>query len=406
MFLAGSRYVSQWLNLSATTISSMDLYMEGSPIDRAVFLFLIAASVVVLLQRKLNWSEIIKNNPWIWLYFLYALISIFWSDYPFVSFKRWIKTLGTVSIALIILTEERPYEAFGVILRRLAFLLLPFSVLFIKYYPNLGRGYTVSGMAMYTGVTFQKNSLGEICLIFGIYFCWNLLFKRREEIELGSRLHFSIYLIFLPMIAWLLYMANSATSLVCLVVAICFFLASRVPAVVREPRRIIAITITFFVLFGVLELFFDMTGAVIAMLGRDQNLTSRVPIWNELLAMVKNPIIGVGYEIFWAGERMTQLWEKIGADITNSHNGYLDIYLNIGIVGLCLMLISIVAGVTKAIRHLNHEYAYAILRILLIIVVVLQNWTEATFKPLSNMFVLLLVGILEVPGSKNDQEEQ
>jgi O-antigen ligase len=141
------------------------------------------------------------------------------------------------------------------------------------------------------------------------------------------------------------------------------------------------------------------------MLGRRPDLTDRMPVWEELLATVKDPILGVGYEVFWAGERMEQLWKILDARIITAHNGYLDIYLSIGIVGLFLMLMNIIAGATKAIKHLNHEYAYAMLRISLIIVVVLENWTESTFKPVTNMFVLFLVAILEVPHVKSDQKQ-
>ena len=198
MFLAGSRYVSQWLNLSAP-LSSADTYLEGSPVNRAVFLSLILAGAIILLRRRLNWDELLKQNIWIWLFFLFGLISILWSDYPFVSFKRLIKALGNVIMAMVILTEQRPYKAIGVILRRFAFLLLPLSVLFIKYYPELGRVYRHDGGGMFTGVAGQKNGLGAICLLSGIYFSWNLLLNCREGAKSGQRLHYSIYLIILPM---------------------------------------------------------------------------------------------------------------------------------------------------------------------------------------------------------------
>ena len=51
-------------------------------------------------------------------------MSIAWTDEPFVLFKRWIKDLGNPIMALVILTEQRPYEAVGAILRRLGFFCL------------------------------------------------------------------------------------------------------------------------------------------------------------------------------------------------------------------------------------------------------------------------------------------
>ena len=131
IFLAGSRYFSSWLGFSPP----VDNLTEGSPIDRAVFFSLIVAGAYILSRRKIDWQRLISQNIWIVLYFLYCFFSIAWSEEPFIIFKRWIKELGIPIMALVVLTDHRPYEAIVVILRRFSFLLLPVSVLFIKYYP-------------------------------------------------------------------------------------------------------------------------------------------------------------------------------------------------------------------------------------------------------------------------------
>ena len=395
MLLAGSRYVSQWLDLGAPVISA-DAYLDGSPVDRAVFSILILGGIIVLVRRRLNWSELFKKNVWIWLFFVFGAISILWSDYPFVSFKRWFKALGNVIMVLIILTEERPYMALGVILRRFAFLLLPLSVLFIKYYPDLGRAYHVSGKAMYTGVAGQKNGLGNICLLSGIYFSWNLLLNRLGEVKSGRPLHLSVYLLILPMLIWLFYMANSATPLACMIVAVLLFIVARQPSVAREPRKIMTICLGCIVLFGILELPFDVKDTVITMLGRRPDLTTRVPMWEGLLEMVENPIIGFGYESFWLGARKMIAAERF-AETIQAHNGYLQLYLDLGIIGLFLLLGWFLSGLNKVSHHLSNDYPAAILKLCFIVVVALYNWTEATFYGVSNMWMLLLLGVMYTP---------
>ena len=62
-------------------------------------------------------------------------------DYPDVAFKRWIKSLGDFVMVQIILTDRDRYAAIKRALPFMAFLLMPLSVLFIKFYPDLGRGY-------------------------------------------------------------------------------------------------------------------------------------------------------------------------------------------------------------------------------------------------------------------------
>lgn len=393
MFFAGSREFSLWLELrSAGSIT------EGNAYDRAIYTLLLAAGVIVLMRRRLKWQEIFSQNAWVWLYFVFGVLSFFWSDYPFVSFKRWIKAFGNVVMVLIILTEERPYEAFGAIIRRFAFLLLPLSVLFIKYYPNLGKTYHFSsGMPMYTGVASGKTGLGQICLLSGIYFTWNLLFNRWEKIELDRKLHFSIYFIILLIIAWLLYMANTRTSLVCLLVAICLLLIGRQPVMALKPRRILTFCITCVVLYGIMDLAFDVERTIITMLGRRPDLTTRVPMWDDLLSMAKDPIFGFGFEGFWLGARRQIMIERWSIGM-NAHNGYLEMYLNLGLIGLCFILGWTVSGLMKVWNQLVVEYPTALLRLSFIVVILLFNWTEATFYGASCMWMIFLLGIIDVPG--------
>lgn len=393
MVIAGSRFVSHWLNLVPPM--SVDAYFDGSPVDRAVFSILMLVGITILVRRRLNWSELFRKNAWIWLFFVFGAISILWSDYPFVAFKRWVKALGNVIMVLIILTEERPYAALGVILRRFSFLLLPLSVLFIKYFPDLGRAYHM-GQPMFTGVSMQKNGLGAICLLSGIYFSWNLLLSRSALYASGKRLHYSVYFIILPMLAWLFYMANSATSLACLIVALCLFTVARQPAMVSKPKRILYLGIACVVLYGIMEFAFDVKDTVISMLGRRPDLTTRVPMWEDLLTMVKNPLIGFGYESFWLGPRQQIVIERWGLS-GNAHNGYLQMYLDLGYIGLFFVVAWILSGLRNVAREFIIDYPVAVLRFCFIVVVCLYNYTETTFNGVSNIWIIFLLGIMDIP---------
>ncbi len=402
MILAGSRYVSQWLNLGAPVEMTTDVYLEGSPMDRAGFLILIIVGALILYKRHLNWRMLFRKNIFIWLYFIFGAVSIIWSDYSFISLKRLVKALGNVIMALIILTEQRPDEAIGAILRRLAFLLLPLSVLFIMYYPNLGREYHVTGAQMFTGATLKKNSLGALCLISGIYFGWNLLVNTQRGIGSGNKLHFLIYLTIIPMIVWLLYMANSATSTAIMAIAICLFLLSRIRVMARKPRMIFNFSLAAISVFLVLEATIGLTTLIVVnILGRDTTLTTRVPMWYGLLKMAGNPIVGVGYDSFWLGARLEALWQAYGK-LIQAHNGYLEVYLNLGLIGLSLILINIISGLIKVQKQLHVEYPFAILRLTLIVVVAIYNWTEATFYGVNNMWLLQFLGILDMSGQQKE----
>ena len=397
MFFAASRNLSHWLNLGAP-VDSVDAYLEGSPVDRIVFALLMIAGVLVLFRRRLSWGHLLAHNWWIWLYFLFGGFSILWSDYPDVSFKRLVKATGNVIMALVVLTEKRPYEAAGVLLRRLAYVLVPLSILFIKYYPALGRTYhRWTDEAMFTGAAWNKNGLGRICLLAGIYFCWSLFRRWNKRADSGRRLSVGLDLVFLGMISWLLSMANSATALACLVLAASMLLASGLPSVAREPSRIMVLGVAAVCAFGVLEVTLGLSESVVMLLGRDPTLTTRVLMWEELRAMAGNPLVGVGFESFWLGGRLEAVWAQYSG-IKQAHNGYLDLYLNLGLIGVALLVGSMLSGLLKVRSHLSKDYPAAILRLCFIVTVALYNYAEATFYGVNSMWVLLLLGIMDVSG--------
>lgn len=399
MFLAGSRGVSQWLN-PRDRFTSPEAYLDGSPLDAVVILFLILAAVILLAKRRINWVELLKNNHWIWLYFLFGLLSIFWSDYPFISFKRWVKASGTLIMALIIMTDQQPCKAIEIVLRRLMFSMLPLSVLFIKYYPELGREY-IWGKTMYTGVATQKNGLGQLCLMSGIYFMYFYWHKLQGHWNGRNRAGNQDLLINVALVAmsiWLLYMSESATSLVCIGIAAGLFMISRMQSITEKPDRIVVVIALTIFFLGAVEIVFDVSDSLLSILGRDPTLTTRVPMWNGLLALAQNPLWGSGYESFWLGDRLRLLWKTYGS-LIHAHNGYLETYLNLGVIGLILLAGCILSGIRKIREYLNVDYSFAIVQLCFVIIVSTYNITEATFHGVNNMWLLFFWGIMDMQGS-------
>lgn len=391
MFFAGTRFLAAWLGIGGGT--DLD---EGNPINAACFFLLIVAGVIVLFRRKIDWAALFTRNTWICLYLLYCGVSIVWSDYSFIALKRWMKDLGNPIMVLVILTEEHPYKAMGLVLRRLAYLWLPLSLLFNKYYPAWSRQYASQGGLMLSGVSGQKNGLGAICLISGIYFVWNFLLNRKEGSRLVER-HSINDFILLGMAAWLLYQANSATSLGCLVVAMGLLVLSKTRFMVERPRAIIGLLMTTAFLYFLLDVTLGITDTVAETLGRDSTLTNRTNIWQAVKEFHTNPVLGAGYQSFWAGDRLQMLWARIGGNIQQSHNGYLEQYLNLGYVGVAFIGIIMLRGLLKVQRQLRVDYPAAVLSLCLIVSALLYNYTEASFYGLNNMWVLTLFAIIEVP---------
>jgi O-antigen ligase len=394
MFFAGTREFSQWFNIGGGA-KIQDVYLEGNLIDQPVYFFLMLIGAAIVFRRRPNLGQLLVQNSWIWLFFLFGGLSIIWSDYPLVSFKRLIKAMGTLVMASVILTEKHPYEAFGDVLRRLAILTIPLSVILCKYYPEFGRR-TFHDSWTYTGMAMGKNGLGQLCILSGFYFLWSLLFSDHCRCKSENHKQKLLSYLFLGMIAWLLYMANSATSLACIVVAACIFMVSRQPTFIQKPRRIITFGIVCICVLVIVNSALDVKGIVLTMLERRPDLTTRVPMWEELIKMNTNPLFGVGYESFWLGNRLNYLLEKFGG-LHQAHNGYLEIYLNLGLIGLFLMVSILISGLLKVRKQLTADYQAAIMRLSIIVMVALYNWTEAAFNGTNNIWLLLFVAVVDIP---------
>lgn len=391
MFLAGTRYLSAWLNLSGP--SSIDSYSEGSPVDRLVFLIIIVWGSIVLYRRRLRWSQLLASNWLLVAYLLFCLSSVLWTDEPWVLLKRWAKDLGNPIMALIMLTERRPYNAVARTLRRLSFVTLPLSIVFIRYYPELGRGYKVDGSPMYTGVGNDKNALGMICLIAGIYYFWHFLHRRSDVSTSWQRLGDGV---FICVIVYLLRLADSQTSTACLILSVGLLLLAKVTWIAQKPTRVLWILLCAVVVGGGLEYTIHLRDSVFAMMGRDPSLTNRVELWDVVRPLQVNSLVGSGFMSFWAGERMEVIWSRLGTSVNQAHNGYLEQYLNLGYVGVSFIVLMILSGLWNAKRMLELEPAQGVLWLCFVSTAVLYNVTEASFYGLNNIWVLFLLSCIDV----------
>ena len=403
LFINCSRPASLWLEAFGlrgfSVARTAQVYVEGSPVDAAVFSFLLIAGFIVLAHRTQQLIPLFGRMVPILLFFLYCALSILWADHPLVAFKHWNKGIGDLVMVLVVLTDPEPAAAFKRVLSRVGFVLLPLSILFIKYYPSLGRSFTPLGFTMYSGVTMQKNTLGVICLIFGLGFLWRFLAVYRDR-EVARRTQLLIaYGIILAMTLWLLRMSNSMTSISCFVMASALLVLANRPMMTRRPA-VVHILVAAMVGFSLFALFFDTSGDIIKDLGRNPTLTGRTAIWNAVLPLAGNPLIGTGYESFWVGKRLEEFWsQNDGAlnGITEAHNGYLELYLNLGWIGVALLAGVIVLGYPKVIATLRADPQAGSIGLAFFVSEIVYNYTEAGFRMMFPLWIFFLLAVLGIP---------
>ena len=395
MVIICSRQPSEWLNVFGLHLGAASLD-EGSPVDACVYFVLIAAGAYVLRKRRVQLSEIIRNNQWLTIFFVYCFLAILWSDVPFVAFKRWIKVLGHPIMALIVLTEPDPGEALIRLMKRCAYVIVPVSILFIKYYPQWGRGFDFwTGAGFNTGITTNKNALGADCLILGYFFVWHLLETWQLERNRERRNELLLTTGFLVGIWWLFSRAHSSTSLVSCVlgISVMAFLGLRFV----ERRLIGTYLVCAAIVFGLAQSIFDVWGQFLQFLGKDETLTDRTAVWHDALQIPINRFLGAGFESFWLGDRLKVMWEKWAFHPNQAHNGYIETYLNLGLVGLFLLIALLIATFWKTRHELFTNFQVGRFRLGFLVAVIAYNWTEAAFKNISSLWFVFYIIAIDYP---------
>jgi O-antigen ligase len=400
IFIVGSRPVSLWFGLGKQWVRPEDI-AEGSPLDRYIFIVLIALGLMVLHRRRIIWSEILASNRVLFIFFLYCGISVTWSEYPFVSFKRWVKDFGNVVMVLIILSDKYPAKATKAVLARFTYIAIPLSVLFIKYFPDFGRYYNRwTYNVTYCGIGTEKNSLGLIVLTGGLYLFWDFIETRTTGESGTDWSELAIRIVLSLMGGWLLAISNSATALVCLILGAGTIYMMRLPLARRQVRHLGTYSLAAISLILLIYFAPTILGSFTGIVGRNTTFTGRTNIWAGLLQESTNPIIGTGYQSFWTLDMRERY------DVNSAHNGYLETYLSGGWIGVCLLIAMIVSAGRKMKGELLTGNSYSFLLFSFIITAVYYNLTEAMFGGLSLIWITFLLAALTYPGPHSEEKEE
>jgi exopolysaccharide production protein ExoQ len=391
MLMIASRSLGGWFGMTEGNDS-------GSSLDRLVLSGLSIAGIVVLSRRRFDWSGTLRRHRWLLVLLTYMFISTFWSDITFIALKRWIREVIVVIMALVIMSEANPRRALESVLRRSAYVLIPFSFMLIKYYPALGRQYgRWSGIEMWTGVTAQKNGLGRLCMISVFFLLCSLYqwWRERASVRVSYQPWADISVLLIALV--LFKGADSSTSLASLVVGVATFLGLCLFQKLKlmAPKTCLLALMILLIGFGVSAPFLGGSNVAIfsSSLGRDETLTGRTEVWAAVLPVVKqHPLLGSGFGSFWTDARR-QLYE-----IPTAHNGYLDILLELGAVGLAFCTMWLLSCARQLHRALSQDYDWASIAICFLIMGLVYNNTESALNSLTeHMTAVVVLTSLVVP---------
>lgn len=396
VFIIGTRLPSQWLGVPLGQMA--ENMQEGNALDRNIYSLLILLALGILLARSFEWRKFCLANVALTVLLSFGLLSALWSDFPFIAFKRWFRDLGTYLVIPVVLSDPRRFEAVRMLLRRLYFLMIPLCLLLNKYFSEMAKEYDPwTGQGYFVGATTSKNMLGVLCLVSGLYFFWDTLRRWSDRKERQTRWIICVNVALFAITLRVISDASSATSSVCLMLGCLVIAAAHSTIVKRRPALLTVLIPTGICLYLVLDFGFavDIIALVSEAVGRNPDLTGRTHIWSVVLGMSTNPYVGAGYESFWLGPRLQWLWEQIGA-VNHAHNGYLEVYLNLGFVGLSITVWFIIGSYRIICRRLKYSASLGSLSLALWTVLLFYNVTESAFRG-HLLWVIFLLEVIAVP---------
>jgi exopolysaccharide production protein ExoQ len=396
LLIAGSRSVSLWFQ-PQMTIDSAAQFAEANPLNDVVLSLLLGAGLLVLVRRGQRVTRLLRTNGPVILFFLYCGLSVLWSEFPGVAFRHWLRSLGDPVMVLVVLTEADLGAALATLIKRMAFVLIPLSVLLIKYFPELGREYNYwTFLPSYCGVAWNKNSLGLLCLTSGLGSLWCFLSVYRDQRGRERLRRMLAHAAILLMIFWMFWMADSVTSSCCFLLTAGLMVITSLFPSARKPG-VLSFLMAAVVCVPLFALFSGMGGGLVEDLGRNPTLTGRTVIWKVVLSVSGNPLLGTGFESFWLPDRLQTIWQWTMSGLQEAHNGYLEVYLNLGWVGVALLATLIVKGYRNVMAWLRRDPALGTLMLAFFVAPVIYSLTEAGFRMMNLSWITFLLVAVATP---------
>jgi exopolysaccharide production protein ExoQ len=308
---------------------------DGDPRAQIFILFCYLVVFAIALSH-LRWAVVaIRRNPAILALVALGFASVFWAESPDIVFRRMVAVAGTTLFGVVVAIRLSFYEQlklFRWMNRSIACVTLvltavsPHSVL-----AAVGEGLAVRGIFMH------KNHAGA-AMALGFLMEW--YFKETTPLAKLVR-RIALFVFFVLLVA-----ANSATSLIAVIATIMVVSSFNF----LHVRLRIPLPLIFALVLVAAGSALALQDVVLQALGRNSDLTGRTELWSFVIDMIaKRPMLGYGFSGFWMGASQETLdaQNQLGWNPIYAHNGYLEILLSLGFVGLILMAYILGSGLKR-----------------------------------------------------------
>ena len=362
-----------------------DSTLVTAPDDRRLTYLSLAVYAIagaLVLKRRTAVLDLMARNKLLFALVGLALLSVAWSASPATTAWRAFALALTSVLGVYLATAFSTRELAGLLAWVLLAILAASAALAVLR-PALGLDH-LRGDA-WRGVFTTKNELGRIAVLAAAI--WTV-----RAITRNGRLPVAVGAVGFSLIA----LARSGSKTGALVLAALAVLIVLLP--VLRAHWSIAVPAAMLVAAGGVLGFHYLAGhsdAALNTVGGDSTLTGRSEIWAAVWTMISaHPWLGYGFGAFWRGfdGPSAQVWATVGATPPHSHNGVLDLWLDLGLAGVALMAGSFLVTAGRAVRALRESWSVeAAFPAAILAFLVLFNLTESSLLKQHSVFWVLYV---------------
>ena len=261
------------------------------------------------------------------------------------------------------------------------------------------------------GITGQKNEMGQLSALFVLALLvapgWQD--GRRKWLALGAAL---------GVVA--LGLSRSSTSVVALMAALGVLATYRfVHLGYRRPAWALcayfgavglAMLAHGLFIFDALPAFDDVLREVLAVFGKSDTFTGRTHLWDLVMAQstYRSDIIGGGYGGFWdiSFERVRYIISQLGFGPIQAHNGYLDIFNDLGLIGLVIAAMIVGTYVLSLFSSWGLERSDREFLLLMLVFIATSNLSESSLLRTTNFLNLVFLASLFFLAARQPRQSQ
>ena len=321
---------------------------ESNP-ARFVWLLMLDLTALVLLFRHHGHQllDVIGQNKLLTLLTVFVLVSSIWSVEPEVTLRRAVAYALTTTFCVYLALRFRPLE----ILTLAAWVLVAvavFSLVMVVVAPDIGVPEATRKVGSWAGIATITTFFGRLMALAALT-VWCL---RREE--WGLQRYDVLVFLFVLFCLWMSQAMTAIVSAGCALASVPFLWAARSSMMPPRARLVLFALLAAPALLFLAAYFSDL----MIFLGRDPTLTNRTFIWRAAYELgLQRPILGAGFRSFWVESNASSVFYNMfgsaGTLLGNGHNGYLDMWLELGLIGLALLGVLLVQALARVTRYID-----------------------------------------------------